>query len=98
MDFQQPFHATHENMAGLALHRDQAPARLAANLRKAFSGLVAGNVKDEGIRAIEAQGPFRLSGEPDIMRRLDRLLADFVAQDRMKLPGRGYRPCYRLAV
>lgn len=98
MDFQQPFHASHRNMAELALHRDQAPARLAANLRKAFSGLVAGNVKDEGMRAIEAHGPFLLAGERDIMRRLDQLLTDFVAQGRMKLPGRSYHPCYHLTV
>lgn len=98
MDFQRPFHATHENMAGLELYRDQEPARLAANLRKAFSGLVSGNVKDEGIRAIERHGPFELSGDREIMQQLDQLLAGFVAQHRMKLPGRSYQPCYRLAV
>jgi len=31
-----------------------------------------------------------------IMRLLDDLLAGFVAQGRMKLPGSAYRPCYRL--
>lgn len=98
MDFQQPFHATHETMAGLVLHRGQEPARLAASLRKAFSGMVAGNVKDEGIRAIESRGPFELSGDRELMARLDRLLGAFVAQNRMKLPGRAYQPCYRLVV
>jgi hypothetical protein len=98
MDFQRPFQATHENMAALELWRGQDPARLAANLRKAFSGLVSGNVKDEGIRAIESRGPFELAGDRDIMAQLDRLLAAFVAQNRMKLPGRTYQPCYRLAV
>lgn len=98
MDFQRPFQATHENMAGLELYRDQEPARLAANLRKAFSGLVSGNVKDDGIRAIERHGPFELSGDRAIMTQLDQLLAAFVAQQRMKLPGRSYQPCYRLVV
>jgi predicted Rossmann-fold nucleotide-binding protein len=98
MDFQRPFQATHDNMAGLELYRGQDPARLAANLRKAFSGLVSGNVKEEGIRAIEARGPFELAGDREIMAQLDRLLAAFVAQNRMKLPGRTYQPCYRLAV
>lgn len=98
MDFQQPFHATHESMAALALYRDQPPARLAAGLRKAFSGLVTGNVKDDGIRAIESRGPFELSGDREVMTRLDRLLAAFVEQGRMKLPGRAYQPCYRLVV
>ena len=85
-------------MAALELYRGQEPARLAANLRKAFSGLVSGNVKDDGIRAIESRGPFELSGDRDIMTQLDRLLAAFVAQNRMKLPGRTYQPCYRLVV
>jgi pyrimidine/purine-5'-nucleotide nucleosidase len=99
MDFQSPFHATHENMAALHLFRDQDAPRLAASLRKAFSGLVSGNVKEEGIRAIERHGPFELSGERELMTRLDQLLAAFVAQKRMKLPGRSsYQPCYRLVV
>ena len=70
---------------------------LAAKLRRAFSGIVAGNVKEEGIQAIEQHGPFEIHGEPEIMAALDRLLAAFVAQQRMKLPGSsGYQPCYRV--
>jgi len=30
------------------------------------------------------------------MKLLDRLLAAFVQQQRMKLPGSRYQPCYRL--
>ena len=37
-----------------------APNVLAANLRRAFSGIVAGNVKEHGIKAIEERGPFEL--------------------------------------
>lgn len=94
-NFQLPFTATHENMASLELQRDQAPHELAVNLRRAFSGLVAGNVKDYGIRAIEAHGPFEIRGDAEIMRELDQLLAAFVAQRRMRLPGAAYSPCYR---
>lgn len=94
-DFQEPFEPTHEAMAGLALHRDQPVHELAANLRRAFSGIVAGNVKEKGIRAIEAHGPFRLHAEPVLMARLDELLASFVDQGRMKLAG-DYVPCYTL--
>ncbi|NJD07969.1 MAG: LOG family protein [Methylococcaceae bacterium] len=96
-EFQRPFEATHENMARLNLHRDQPPHHLAANLRRAFSGIVAGNVKADGIRAIEQHGPFELSGDPSIVGPLDQLLAEFVRQGRMKLPGSEYQPCYRLA-
>ena len=95
--FQVPFVPTHANMAALNLQRGQPPHELAANLRRAFSGIVAGNVKEEGVRAIEANGPFEIDGDPEIMEALDRLLASFVAHNRMKLPGGNpYRPCYRL--
>lgn len=94
--FQEPFEPTHEAMAALALHHDQPNHLLAANLRRAFSGIVAGNVKEPGIRAIAARGPFRLHAEPELMSRLDALLTSFVAQGRMKLPGSEYVPCYTL--
>jgi predicted Rossmann-fold nucleotide-binding protein len=94
--FQAPFVPTHVNMAGLELHRDQEPHQLAANLRRAFSGIVAGNVKADGIRAIEEHGPFELSGDPVLLKQMDALLAAFVEQGRMKLPGVRYEPCYRL--
>jgi predicted Rossmann-fold nucleotide-binding protein len=94
---QQPFKPTHAHMAGLKLDRDQETHVLAAELRRAFSGIVAGNVKEEGIQAIEQHGPFEINGEPEIMSALDRLLAAFVAQHRMKLPGGAeYQPCYRV--
>jgi len=92
---QAPFDPTHEAMAGLKLSRDQDPHDLAVNLRRAFSGVVAGNVKDYGIRAIEAHGPFELRADPTVMKALDKLLAGFVAQRRMRLSG-SYEPCYRL--
>ncbi len=95
-ELQHPFMPTHENMLKLQLHRDLPPHELAANLRRAFSGIVAGNVKEEGIRAIEEHGPFVIDGEPEIMRALDGLLCDFVAQNRMKMSG-DYVPCYRLS-
>ncbi len=95
-EFQRPFKPTHENMRGLSLHKNQATHILAANLRRAFSGVVAGNVKDEGIRAIEQFGHFEIHGDANIMGPMDLLLASFVAQSRMKLPGKTYVPCYRV--
>ncbi|MGC4029557.1 MAG: nucleotide 5'-monophosphate nucleosidase PpnN [Steroidobacteraceae bacterium] len=93
---QHPFVVTHESMAALELHRDQPQHRLLANLRRAFSGIVAGNVKEQGINEIERRGPFELRGDPVVMRLLDELLRAFVAAGRMKLPGSVYRPCYRI--
>ena len=95
-DFQQPFAPTHTNMRNLELHKNQESHLLAANLRRAFSGIVAGNVKDEGIRAIEEHGHFELHGDISIMQPVDALLTSFAEQSRMKLPGRNYKPCYRI--
>ena len=94
--FQQPFEVTHASMRALTLTRDQPVHALAANLRRAFSGVVTGNVKDFGIQAIERHGPYELAGDPAIMRLLDELLGAFVEQKRMRLPGSVYRPVYRL--
>ncbi|WP_455926466.1 nucleotide 5'-monophosphate nucleosidase PpnN [Pseudomonas putida] len=95
--FQRPFDPTHANMAGLQLSRALPPHELAANLRRAFSGIVAGNVKDKGIRLIEQHGPYQIHGDAEIMQPLDRLLNAFVEQHRMKLPGgAAYVPCYRV--
>ncbi len=95
-EFQLPFLPTHENMAGLNLHINQHTQLLASALRQAFSGIVAGNVKEEGIREIERKGPFKINGEAYLMRKMDTLLQNFVEQQRMKLPGSAYIPCYEI--
>ncbi|MEZ8966196.1 nucleotide 5'-monophosphate nucleosidase PpnN [Vibrio breoganii] len=95
-EFQMPFDPNHENMHNLDLHMDQPPEILAANLRRAFSGVVAGNVKAEGIQEIEEKGPFIIDGDKELMKKMDVLLGDFVKQQRMKLPGSAYTPCYKV--
>jgi len=97
VQFQQTFEATHENMASLELHRDQPAHRLAGSLRRAFSGMVAGNVRESGIRQVEEYGPFELRGEPTLVKSLDLLLRSFVSQRRMRLSDPAlYKPCYRI--
>ncbi|VAW42719.1 LOG family protein YgdH, partial [hydrothermal vent metagenome] len=54
--FQFPFVPTHENMLNLNLNQNQPVNELAADLRKAFSGIVAGNVKEFGRQQIEEKG------------------------------------------
>ena len=94
--FQQPFIPSHSSMSSLNLHFAQPKADLAAALRKAFSGIVAGNVKAEGVKLIRDVGPFQLNGEPKLMAMMDDLLQSFVTQQRMKLPGSVYNPCYQV--
>lgn len=93
--FQKRFDPSHENMAKLNLKHGQTTTYFAADLRRAFSGIVAGNVKPEGIEAIAQHGKYELHGDPAIMTALDDLLASFVAQKRMKLSGE-YEPCYKI--
>ncbi|MGQ0429528.1 MAG: pyrimidine/purine nucleotide monophosphate nucleosidase domain-containing protein, partial [Gammaproteobacteria bacterium] len=93
--FQQPFEVSHASMSGLKLAMDMPVHERAANLRRAFSGIVAGNVKEHGIRLIEERGPFEIHADREIARPLDELLRAFVAERRMKLVGE-YRPSYRI--
>jgi predicted Rossmann-fold nucleotide-binding protein len=95
-DLQRPFHPTHENMAALQLDREQPVHQLAAELRRAFSGIVAGNIKEFGVRAVEENGPYQLRGDPDLVQSLGDLLTAFVEQGRMKLDSSDYKPCFTL--
>ena len=95
LPFQKPFVPTHEAMAALDLHHGRRPQDLAADLRRAFSGIVAGNVKEEGMRRVEEFGPYQIHGDDDMMQALDALLRAFVEQRRMKIAGQ-YKPCYEI--
>ncbi|QLB13120.1 hypothetical protein EV697_102187 [Bisgaardia hudsonensis] len=96
-DFQQPFIPTHENMANLDLHFEQSKVELAANLRRVFSGIVAGNIKPDTKDLIEKEGKFQLHGDVVLMEKVDQVLQDFIVQHRMKLPGGdAYEPCYEI--
>ena len=97
LDFQKPFEATHDSMRALELHRDQPADRLALQLRRAFSGVVAGNVREAGIARVEKYGPFELRGDPQVIAALGQLLQDFVTERRMRLSEpSAYVPCYRI--
>ncbi|PAV01798.1 LOG family protein [Arsenophonus sp. ENCA] len=97
-ELQKPFTPTHDNMAKLNLFCDpKQPEKLAANLRRAFSAIVAGNVKEVGMKEIEKNGPYKLHGDAKIMAHMDTLLRGFVSQHRMKLPSKAaYIPCYEI--
>ncbi|MGB5512130.1 MAG: nucleotide 5'-monophosphate nucleosidase PpnN [Woeseiaceae bacterium] len=94
--FQQPFVASHQSMAELVIEEDMPAHELAANLRRVFSGIVSGNVRDDTAAMIERHGPFTINGSRRIMDLLDRLLTNFVAQRRMKISAGEYRPCYEI--
>ncbi len=93
---QVPFIPNHENMANLNLSKSLPAYALAAQLRRAFSGIVAGNVKAYGIQQIAKHGPYKIRGETAIVSQVERLLRQFVEQRRMKLGSEKYNPCYEL--
>ncbi|HFB66102.1 MAG TPA: LOG family protein YgdH [Aeromonadales bacterium] len=95
-EWQKPFDPSHENMSKLNLQLDQPKHILAQNLRKAFSGIVAGNVKPDGIAQIEQQGPFVINAGMDLADSLTALLQSFVDDHRMMLPtpSKKYQPCF----
>lgn len=94
--YQQPFMASHESMLALDLTSASPSHVLAAELRRAFTGIVAGNVKEDGVRAVASHGRFKLQADARIAQALDRLLTAFVEQGRMRLPGKHYEPCYEV--
>ena len=82
-------------MAALDLTRDQSVSEMMFNLRRAFSGVVAGISKSMGLLKLRRAAPFN-SGEPAVLEQLDELLKSFIAHGRMRLPGRNYTPCYEV--
>lgn len=96
LELQRPFKPNHENMAALSLTSETPLNRLCVDLRSAFSGIVAGNVKPESIAQIQAKGPYLLNADATFAALLDELLLSFVAQGRMSLKRDNYQPCYRL--
>jgi len=96
LQHQTPFVVDHASVAELRLSRDLPVHELAVELRRAFSAIVTGNVKDHGIRMIKKHGPFDLHSDQSLVDALDELLRQFVVQGRMKLEGASYDPCYRV--
>ncbi|MFU2136538.1 nucleotide 5'-monophosphate nucleosidase PpnN [Gallibacterium anatis] len=94
---QAPFEPNHQSMATLNLHLDQPLMNLVSNLRRAFSGIVAGNIKPNTKDEIAKYGVFKLHGDTMVLENMENLLKDFIAQHRMKLPSaEAYVPCYEI--
>jgi len=98
-NLQEPFIPTHERMAALQLQADLPKHTLASNLRCAFSGLVAGNIKAFGLEQVRLHGPYRLKGDRKFLASMDALLQVMIRGKRMKLgeAADAYNPCYVLA-
>lgn len=96
-NFQKPYPPIHEEIEKLEISKDLPKHELAANLRRLFSIIVAGNVKPEGISAVAEKGKFKINCDPDIVSELEDLLNEFIKEDRMKLPSdKKYEPCYEI--
>ncbi len=95
-ELQKPFIPTHKNVASITLRKDMPTYKMAINLRRMFSAIVAGNIKEKAINAIKRKGPFIINADPEIMNKVDKLLKTFAQQKRMKLEDSSYKPCYVL--
>ena len=91
---QQPFYPSHETMAALQLNSHTPKNELCVNLRAAFSGIVAGNVKPEGVAQVKRLGPYKLNADAKLGGLLNDLLCSFVEQGRMSLSQEKYQPCF----
>ena len=95
LSLQAPFTPNHENMLALEFGLEQEKYQLAANIRDALSGIVAGNVKEEGIKTVEDKGPLLIKGTREVLEPLSSLLKSFEKMKRMKISDSSYEPCYK---
>jgi pyrimidine/purine-5'-nucleotide nucleosidase len=93
--FQEGFVPSHSSAAALDIRRSDTSYLFAASLRRFFSSVVWGNVKPDGIAAVERHGPLRVSGDSDVLAKVDELVRAFAADGRMRLVGE-YVPVYRV--
>lgn len=93
--FQEPFLPLHQEIEKLQLTHNREIWELAADLRRAFSAIVGGNIKPAIMDSIGTKGLFKIRGESGIMKAMDKILHSFIAQKRMKIEGE-YKPCYQL--
>ena len=70
--------------------------KFSLNLRRAFSGVVAGNIRPQALNAIEKDGPFKIHGDSTFMKLMDELLLSFIKEHRMKIDQENYKPCYEI--
>lgn len=93
---QSQFTPTHDSMGALNLHFDQSAVDLCYEIRRAFSGIVAGTIKEQGQREVARLGPFQISGDQSVVDQLGNLLDQFVRQKRLKVAAQNHRPCYEV--
>ena len=82
-------------MSELNLSLSQSSQKLASELRRLFSGIVAGNVKPETRQLVNESGPFKVHVTPEIGGAIELLLKRLISENRMKIDG-VYTPCYRI--
>jgi len=77
-----PFLVTRESVAALQLHREQSAADIIVNLRRFLYSVSCACISKERDEVAQ-NGPFVVSGDPEVMAGIDRLLEFFVAMQRM---------------
>jgi predicted Rossmann-fold nucleotide-binding protein len=93
--FQEAFTPSFDSTRTLTVNPSAAPYEFAASLRRFFSAVVWGNVKPDGVRAIEQRGPLKVAGDPAVLGQVDELIRAFGKQRRLRLVGE-YTPVYEI--
>ncbi len=93
--FQEPYTPSYKAAESLSVDPSKQTFEFAASLRRFFSAVVWGNVKPEGVKAVEQNGPFKVTGDPAILSQVDELIKAFIEQKRMRLVGE-YVPVYEI--
>jgi predicted Rossmann-fold nucleotide-binding protein len=94
-DLQNTFYPSHENMSSLDIDSEKPAYQQASILRKLMSGIVSGNIKEEGLNEIRKHGPYKINSSSKQAEKIDKLLKAFIKQKRMKIQGE-YNPCYEI--
>ena len=91
--------STHSVMSSLYLHSEQPQLELASSLQKIFPGIVAGNIKEEGVLLVEKNSPFQITGDYKLMQEMHVFLSSFCIHQRMKISrDTEYKPCYKISL
>ncbi len=93
--FQQAFIPSHDAGAVLTIEPSDSSYELAVALHRFFSSVVWGNVKPEGLEAVDKHGPLKVSGDSKILQRTDHFVRTLIDQGRMRLAG-DYTPVYEI--
>lgn len=90
----EPFRVTRENVANLKLDQNQSPRERITNLRRFTYAVTCACISDREKNDVAQNGPYAISGDPQVTSAIDGLMRYFAATKRMN--GGEYKQPYTL--